>query len=269
MPIVQANGREYYMDGYLLNLLIGLRKAVLNKNTSAVIITDGRSGMGKTTLSIQKAFQLDPNFNIDKIFYEPEDFLQGLERAEKGDCLIFDEAMLLSSRSALSQINKMIVQAMALIRSKQIFIIFCVNSLFDLDRNLALSRADVLIHVFGENLVDRGHFSAYFKPKGNFECKIKTLYLLGKKMYSYSKPRSNFHGKFYKPFLVDEREYEARKQKAINKFLTSGSAKLRKRDTFLKNAVIFLRDELKYKVPKIAEIVGCSEPTAYTLLKNE
>lgn len=268
MPVVKANEREYYLDGYLNKLLLGLKNAVLNKATSAVIVVDGRSGMGKTTISIQIAFQLDPNFNLNKIYFEPGGFLEDLASANKGSCLIFDEAMLLSSRSALSEINKMVIMAMALIRSKQLFVIFCVNSIFDLDRNLALSRADLLIHVFGSNLIDRGHFSTYFKPKGQFECRIKTLYLLGKKMYSYSRPSPNFHGKFYIPFLVDEKEYEARKQESINKFLTMGGSKLIKRDAYLFNIIIYMKESLGYNVLKISEIFGCTDRTIYNLLSK-
>lgn len=270
MPSIETKeGKLYSMDGYLFKLLSGLQEAVLNHNSSAVIICDGRSGLGKTTISIQMAFKLSPNFNIDKIFYEPDSFLEGLARAQKGDCLIFDEAMLISSRSTLSKINKMIIIAMSMIRSKQVFVIFCCNSIFDLDRNLALSRADLLIHVFGNNLLDRGNFLAFFKPKGNFECRIKTLYLLGKQMYSYSKPQANFHGVFYKPFLIDEEEYEKRKQIAINKFLMEGALRLPKRDKYLYILVKHLRDYLNYNVLKIAELLSCSHQTIYNILQEK
>lgn len=255
-----------YYDGYLKDLLTGLKSAVLTKNTSAVIIVDGRSGMGKTTLSNQLGNFLDETYNIEKMFWKPDKFLEGLSKAQKGDCLIFDEAMLLSNRSALSAVNRMTVQAMSMIRSKQIFVIFCVNSIFDLDRNLALSRADLLLHVYGDSLIDRGFFAAFFKPKGH-EDKIKQLYLSGKKTYSYSFPPANFYGRFYKKFIIDEGEYERRKQEGINSFL-SGEVKdtLRKRDLWLKNAVKKLLED-GYKKEEVAEILGCNKRTIYHLIE--
>ena len=220
--------KDVYYDKYLLDNLEGFKRTVLNKNTSFVMVIDGRSGMGKTTLANQLGHFFDDNYCLDKIFWEPRKFLEGLEKAKKGDFLLFDEAMILSSRSAMSEINRMVVMAMSMIRSKQLFICFCVNSIFDLDRNLALSRADFLLHVYGDNLGDRGNFTAFFRAKGDID-RIKSLYLRGKKYYSYSQPRANFFGSFGKRFIVDENEYEKRKQAGVNNYL-KGDSSLGKRE---------------------------------------
>jgi len=212
------NEIKFFQDGYLVRTLAVFKNAIEKHNTSAVIMIDGRSGMGKTTLANQIGITLDENYGLHKIFYNPQDFLDGLKKAKKGECLLFDEAMLISSRSALSAINKMIVQAMSMIRSKKLYIMFCVNSFFDLDRNLAISRADLLIHVYGQSLIDRGKFSAFFKGTDG-QDRIKLLYLLGKKLYSYGKPKANYIGKFSKCFVIDEGEYEIQKQKGVNAFL--------------------------------------------------
>ena len=220
--------KDVYYDKYLLDNLEGFKRTVLNKNTSFVMVIDGRSGMGKTTLANQLGHFFDDNYCLDKIFWEPRKFLEGLEKAKKGDFLLFDEAMILSSRSAMSEINRMVVMAMSMIRSKQLFICFCVNSIFDLDRNLALSRADFLLHVYGDNLGDRGNFTAFFRARGDID-RIKSLYLRGKKYYSYSQPRANFFGSFGKRFIVDENEYEKRKQAGVNNNL-KGDSSLGKRE---------------------------------------
>tara|TARA_R100000687_G_C6447395_1_gene163512 strand:+ start:1381 stop:2178 length:798 start_codon:yes stop_codon:yes gene_type:complete len=220
--------KDVYYDKYLLDNLEGFKRTVLNKNTSFVMVIDGRSGMGKTTLANQLGHFFDDNYCLDKIFWEPRKFLEGLEKAKKGDFLLFDEAMILSSRSAMSEINRMVVMAMSMIRSKQLFICFCVNSIFDLDRNLALSRADFLLHVYGDNLGDRGNFTAFFRARGDID-RIKSLYLRGKKYYSYSQPRANFFGSFGKRFIVDENEYEKRKQAGVNNYL-KGDSSLGKRE---------------------------------------
>lgn len=257
---------KYYVDGYLLPVLEGFRKVVKNRNTSVVIVIDGRSGMGKTTLANQVCKFLDPNYNLDRIYYEPENFLNGLANSHKEQAHMFDEAMLISNRSALSQINRMTIQAMSMIRSKQIFVVFCVNSIFDLDKNLVLSRADLLLHVYGDNLVDRGNFAAFFKPRGG-QDKIKQLYLSGKRFYSYSKPPANFYGRFYSKFIVNEKEYERRKQIGVNNFLRSSSP-ITKHKVMVTKGVKWMRENTKLTIPEIAQILGVSARTIDTYISR-
>lgn len=252
-----------YVDGYLHELLEGFRNAVEKHNTSVVIVVDGRSGMGKTTLANQIGIILDPNFDLPKLYYDPETFLDGLATAKKGDVFLFDEAMLISSRSALTEINRMIVQAMSMIRSKNIYVIFCVNSIFDLDKNLAISRADILLHVYGESLIDRGRFAAFFRAKDGLD-RLKQLYLKGKKLYEYTEPKANFIGSFTKNFVVDEQEYEKRKQEGINRFLKSSTIKIkafRSRDMLIKHIL----DNKLMKIDDVVRVTDISIRQIYTI----
>jgi guanylate kinase len=258
---------DVYYDGYLLTLLKGFKKSVLSRNTSAVVIIDGRSGMGKTTLGNQLGYLLDDHYNINKIYYEPKKFLEGLNQAKKGDYLMFDEAMIISSRSAMSDVNKMIIMAMSVIRSKQLFICFCVNSIFDLDRNLALSRADLLLHVYGDHLTDRGNFSAFFKAANDMD-RIKNLYLKGKKFYSYSSPSANFYGRFGKKFIVDEVEYEKRKQVGIDIFLSGTSTKQEKNARWFSDLCFYLTQKKKWTYERLIKISGASERTIARRIKE-
>lgn len=211
----------YKLPSKLCEILDGFKWAIHNKKQSAVMIIDGRSGMGKTTISFQIAKYMTPDFDLSNVHFTPQSFIEALTHTKKGDTLVFDEAMLLSSRSALSQINRMIVIAMSMIRSKNLCIIFNVNSIFDLDRNLSLSRADLLLHCYGDSLTDKGKFLAFFKGADGID-RIKQLYIHGKKYYSYGFPKSNFHSTFPSHFVLDENEYERIKQIGVNKFL-SGS----------------------------------------------
>jgi len=208
----------YKLPEKLREILDGFKWAIHSKKQSAVIITDGRSGMGKTTISLQIGKYITPNFSLKDVYFTPESFIEALSYTKEGDTLIFDEAMLLSSRAALSSINRMIVIAMSMIRSKKLCIIFNVNSIFDLDRNLALSRADLLLHCYGESLTDKGKFLAFFRGADGID-RIKQLYIHGKKYYSYGQPKSNFNSTFSSYFVVDEDEYERLKQIGVNKFL--------------------------------------------------
>lgn len=259
---------SFYQDGYLYKLLMWFRTAMHKKNTSAVIVIDGRSGMGKTTFANQVAVTIDENYGLTKIFYNPDDFITGLSVAKKGDCLVFDEAMLISNRSTLSIINRMVVQAMSMIRSKKVCIIFCVNSVFDLDKNLAISRADLLLHVFGDSLIDRGKFGAFFKPKGH-QNRITQLYILGKKFYDYSRPKANFVGRFSKEFVVDEDKYELQKQKGVNEFLNKKVGNKTIKAYATRNNLIRSLREAGWSWDKLVEQTGLSEKTIREICDNK
>jgi energy-coupling factor transporter ATP-binding protein EcfA2 len=198
-----------YFDGkYHENVMI-LKNLVLDKKHQATIIIDGPSGAGKTTLGTQTALLLDPTFNLSRVVFDPDSFFQALQAAEPGQAVVFDESMILNSRNAMSAWNKRVNIILSQIRSKQLFIIFILPAVFDLDRSITLFKADCLIHCYLRKY-KRGFFTVYSRKK------IKELYLLGKKFYTYDKPTANFFGRFGSKFLLDEEAYENKKQEAIN-----------------------------------------------------
>jgi ABC-type dipeptide/oligopeptide/nickel transport system ATPase subunit len=266
---VRCNRLPFKLSSKLKDILDGFKWAINKKNQSAVIVVDGRSGMGKTTLSAQIASYMSANFNLDHVYYNPETFLNAMVKPEKGTTLIFDEAMLLSSRSALSAVNKMIVQAMSMIRSKNLCIIFNVNSIFDLDRNLVLSRADLVLHVYGDSLTDKGKFMAFFKGADG-QDRIKNLYLYGKKLYSYDFPKSNFNTRFAKHFPLDENEYERRKQEGVNKFLSGSQSKIANRNLQTRDkAIRALYSTGNYTQDQISEMVGLSPRAVFAIIHDQ
>lgn len=272
---IRTKKLAYKLPIKLCQLLDGFKWAIHSRNQSAVLVVDGRSGMGKTTLSSQIGLYMNRNFSLNHIHFTPEKFLEALTKTEKGDVLVFDEAMLLSSRAALSAMNRMIVIAMSMIRSKNLLIIFNVNSIFDLDRNLALSRADLLLHCYGDSLTDKGKFLAFFKG-GDGMDRIKQLYIYGKKFYSYGSPKSNFNSTFTSYFTVNDAEYEAKKQIGVNNFLMGSKSKTETRDKVSRDQLIDYiyknRDKLDITQEKIAEIAKIGSKTVWTVLskkKNE
>lgn len=260
---------KYTMDGYVKTNMDSYISAVYKHNTSIVMGVDGKSGMGKSTFAIQLGTYCDPKFTLKNVHFDPDEFLIALSEAKKGDFLIFDEAMVFSSRSALSKINRMVVQAMSMIRSKNIFVVFCINSIFDLDRNLALHRLDILFHIYGASIVDRGNVGAYFKAVGDGFDRLKLLYINGKKFYDYSKPRYNYYAEFPEDFLVDLKEYNMRKDKAVDKFLSQSAPDSKKSDQTTENLVYHMRHTLKMKVKEIANIANLADRTIYNILARK
>jgi hypothetical protein len=259
----------YNLPSKLRPLLDFYKFCVSNKNTSVVIVIDGKSGLGKSTLGGQVGLYCSKDFNINSFCFTPDEFLKKLETAKKGECLVFDEGMLLSSRNALSEINKMCIIAMSMIRSKQLFIIFCVNSIFDLDRNLALSRADILLSLYGQHLVDRGKFLAFFKAEDGVD-RLKQLYLMGKKYYSYAKPKSNFNTTFGRHFVVDINQYEKLKQEGVNKFLSGSRGKLGQKDKASRDKLIkWIRDNTDLSLEKIGDIAGLTKMAIHSIIERQ
>lgn len=164
-----------------------------------------------STLSFQIARYLDPGFNLSQVVFTVDDFLKTLIRATPGQAVVFDEAIIVNSRSALTEFNKKVIIAMTQIRSKGLFIIFNIPSVFDLDRNLVLNRCHMLLHCYQEVFGDRGNFLSFDSDR------LKMLYLKGKKLYSYAYPKSNFPGRFGAFFPLNREEYERKKQIEISR----------------------------------------------------
>lgn len=258
---VVSGGQVFYLDGILKRNLDFIKDKVLHKNMDFVICVDGRVGQGKSTLASQLALFLDPTFTLDNIVFTPNQFIESVKKAKKGQAIIFDEAMIISSRSAMSEFNKAVVFLMAQIRSKQLFIFFVLPSIFDLDRNLALHRTNLLLHCYSDEFGKRGKYAGFI------EDSVKALYLNGKKFYSYSKPKSNFIGVFTKHFSVDMDKYEAKKQEAI-KTMTLKPERLNKFKIQRDNVIRHLKDKgLKYN--EIADIVGLSNSEVGMVCRGE
>lgn len=204
----KASGYPFNKD--LKKNLEIVKDTVLNHNDDFLMVLDGPVSLGKSTLSFQIALFLDPNFDLSKVTFTPEQWLQAIDKAKKGDCIILDEAMLIMSRSAMSMWNKKVITKLSQIRSKNLFLIFNLPAYFDLDKNIALHRASLLLHCFTPSFRKKGHYKVYFPDE------MKLLYIMGKKYYSYKKPVPNFEGFFSSCFVLDQAEYDEKKNKSLS-----------------------------------------------------
>lgn len=207
MVKVQVNeDHNYYLDGYLKSNLDALKKNV-RKDYDAFALLVGREGFGKSTLAFQIAMYCDPTFNLDRVVFTAEQFLEAVEKAEKYQAIVFDETMgYLSTRGSMSKFNKVLIKIMSEMRSKNLFVFLCIPNFFMMDWYVAQHRTTGLIYIY-----KRSFFGSYDYPTK------KKLYLQGKKYHSYSVP-PNFRGKFVKYFPFDKKDYEAKKQKAIDEW---------------------------------------------------
>jgi energy-coupling factor transporter ATP-binding protein EcfA2 len=258
-------GKEIAINHKLLEVLDAIKKLGTHYESSGVFLICGKSGLGKSTLASQCGAYLsgkDAHY-----YFEPQDFLNGLANAKPLSFHVLDESMCLMGRNAMGQMNRTIITAMSMIRSKRIFVCFNINEYFDIDKNIALSRINFLLKVYSNGLYDRGKFLAFFKSPGDNIDRPKRLYLAGKKTYSYSYPKANFNGTFPKHFCFNQKQYDLDKDASVDSFLKGDGAKKTKSRTALVGAVKKLK-ELGISIDELCEITGRSQRTIYEYLED-
>lgn len=209
MTVVELGGVEFYIDGKLRKQLDKVKKKVEQKDEDFFFSVDGGEGSGKSVLTMQLAKYLDPTFCLDRLVFDPNQFREAIINAKKGQAVVFDEAFRgLSSRGALTEINKLLVALMMECRQKNLYVFVVMPSFFLLDKYVALWRAKGLFHVYRRQ--GKRGFWVFFNQK-----KKKILYLKGKATYSYDQPRSTFRGRFLNQYTIDEKEYREKKKKAL------------------------------------------------------
>lgn len=207
--VFEGTDNQYSMDGYMRNAL-DTAKTVIKKDWDMVFIYDGAEGSGKSVKAMQDAFYCDPTLTHERIVFTPAEFRKAIINAEPYQAVIYDEAYTgLSSRATMSLINRTLISMLAEIRQRNLFVFVVMPCFFDLDKYAALWRSRALIHVYTGKNFERGFFAFY-----NVDRK-KSLYMLGKKFYTYGRPSPNFFGRFPNHYTVDEAEYKKKKKNSL------------------------------------------------------
>jgi len=216
MKIELDNGAKYYVNDKLIINLNIIKKRVKD-DLDFVFIIDGPEGSGKSVLAMQLAGYLDPSIDLERITFMPDDFCNQVLKAKRYQAVVFDEAYGgLSSRSAMSMVNRTIVRMMAEIRQKNLFLFIVLPTFFDLDKNIALWRGKVLIHTYFNHDFKRGQYLVFDYNKKQY------LYLKGKPTYNYGVTRSNFFAKFSGTYAVDEKKYRRKKNDSLKRYIDLG-----------------------------------------------
>lgn len=212
---------DFYMSPILEEQLDNAREAVEKRDRDFVIAIDGEEGSDKSVLAQQVAKKLDPDFNIENIVFNADQFIERIKKAKKNSCILLDEAFSASSsRGALTEINRSMVAVATEMRQRNLYVLIVLPTFFDLDKYFALWRCRALFHVYFNKNGGRGSFIIFPKSAKKY------LYLNGKKHYNYSKPASPFPAcSFPNKYTVDETEYRQKKAEAFNKRTVSNQAK--------------------------------------------
>ena len=255
MVMVKSGEHEFYMDDWLSRRIdekvIPLLK---NKDQDYVLIVDGPERSGKSTFAAQLAKKVDPTFNVDRECFSPEEFRNGILKAEKGQAVIFDEAWRgFSNKSTLSEVNKILVSMMMEMGQKNLFVIIVIPTFFGLEKYVALWRARCLFHIF-KNKNTNLRFWRYF----NMEKK-NWLYLKGRDNYNYNIVKSRYKGKFYKTMPLDDDAYRAKKKASLESAFETKSNKKTKSEvkyTFQRDVLVKFIYEKGITQKEIAEFLN-------------
>jgi len=116
----------------------------IKNNYNCIVAIVGDTGSGKSYTALRLAEQLDPNFNVDRVAFTGERFLELLkEDLPKGSCIIFDEAGVdFQARAFMSFLNRALSFALQTIRLKNHNIFFTLP-----DINFMDAQGRKLIHM--------------------------------------------------------------------------------------------------------------------------
>ncbi len=246
---------DVFVDDIVAEQIPNFRNQVLKHDRDKVLLFDGREGAGKSVLAMQIAKALDPNFNIENIAFNHNQFIRLIKSPDrkKGDFILLDEAFSsTSSRASLSQINRAMITVATEMRQLNLFIGIVLPSFFDLDKYFAIWRCETLFHVYFNKHGKRGNYILFpFNKK-------KLLYINGKKYYNYGCVKSPYPPcRFTKAYVIDELEYRTRKARAFRKRELSIHEK--KWKDRCKTFTVYLHDVYKMEDKAIAGIMGLSE----------
>jgi len=210
---VQKKEIKYYMDKRLKANLDKIKKTIKDKDKDFVMVIDGAEGAGKSVLGLQICKYIDHTFCLERVGMTGEETAKIIRKATTNQGVQYDEGFTgLSSRAALSQINKMLVSLFMQVRQKNLFIVICIPSIFMLDKYAAMFRTKALIHVYESR---NRHLFFVFNRKHK-----KQLLLEGSKTYAYGKSIKKmpiFKGEFRGQYPIDEKAYRDKKARAMNK----------------------------------------------------
>ncbi len=139
-----------YSDG--LDIFINeLKKRIKNEQQNVVII-DGDTGAGKSTLGIQICYGLAKllkvDFSLEKDYiYSLEDLWRKLQDPNASPINFMDEgALILSAKNSMSKESKDIVNLFNTMRSRGWSTIICVPNYKQIDKGVRTTHADFRVH---------------------------------------------------------------------------------------------------------------------------
>ena len=248
----------YHYDGLkgihlFLDLLFHQHK---NKDWDTVACICGDVGKGKSNLGLhmleywQKKLYNECNpSDVKHMCLDTNSFLKDLADCKKVEFTIYDEAGELSSRSAMSKLNKMIMVTYQIIRADRIFTLLVLPDIWYIDSYFRNTRIKHLFHIN-----KRGHV-AYWNTS-----KLKRLIALNetRQMKNYYIVEPCFTDTFpiYRGVMAEKyKELKENKTKEARKKLNEPDKKKQQKVYEYRDKIILNMKKLGYTNTKIGEAI--------------
>lgn len=251
----------FSMDGYLKKNLDVIRTAMaLNIDWDYHFITCGTERVGKSCFASQVCFYIDPTFDLDRVVFSAEEFIEVAKKLEPHQAIMWDEAIVGGSKEDSStKLGRTLKKFVAQMGKKNLFVMMNIPDFFDLNKNLSVHRTRGLFKVYAKDIFQKGYWGYY-----DIERK-KNLWLLGRKTQNYDVQKYNVHGFFKNYWVFDEQEYLKKKAKALEEVKEMTKAEIYKKR--LINMVLQLRRR-GLTIHEIGEMVKLTD-TAVLDLERE
>ena len=114
-----------------------IKKRVLHEQNSFQCMVLGATGTGKSFAALRFCEILDPTFNVERVVFTPEDFMELVGRLEAGQAILCDEiGSWLSGRDWQTVINKLMGIVLETYRFKRLIVFWTVPHQRMVDINL-------------------------------------------------------------------------------------------------------------------------------------
>lgn len=113
----------------------GCPRMLMGNNRNWICLLCGQTGTGKSYAALRLASALDENFNVHKVVFSVQEFLQLFTQCRAGDMIIFDEGEEFNSRRGMKEGNVQMGIILSMLRFTQISVIFTLPSLKMIDIN--------------------------------------------------------------------------------------------------------------------------------------
>jgi len=255
MTLVQyAQQETRYMNKTLKQALDNLGKN-LRKDYDCFLVVTGHERYGKSTLAFQMASYLDPTFNLDRVVFTAEPFHEAINKADKYQAIVFDEAHgALNSKETMTSLNRKLTQTFTEMGFRNLIVILVLPSFFELGKYAAIHRSNALFDVYR-----RGSFAAYD------EKRKKNIYLRGKRDYKFTQ-RPNFRGDFGPYLPLDKKAYDEKKK--VSTTVTNKLSKKEMRWIDQRDCAIACLVETGMQKKKISSNLGISEQLISKIYKK-
>lgn len=110
-----------------------------SERKNALVAIFGDPGTGKSYTAISLAERVDDKFNIDKVVFTAQEFLEVIDKCDRGEVIIFDEAGVgVPAREWQSVQNKLISYVLQTFRYKNLCVIFTTPHVSYIDKQVRL-----------------------------------------------------------------------------------------------------------------------------------